>query len=173
MILQLCYYDDPILRQKCKPIGEITEEIRQLARDMIETMDAHNGAGLAAPQVGQSVRLFVLRDYSDDGEWTQLEPKVFINPKLSKPGSHLLIESEGCLSIPGIRAPVERPDSIHIEALDLDGNSFTEEVHGYNARIRMHENDHLNGVLFIDRLDIHHKREIEPDLRILRETRRN
>lgn len=170
MLLKIRYYGDPILRKRCQEITEITDEIRKLAKDMIETMDKTNGAGLAAPQVGKSIRMFVLRDYivHEDGRWTQAEPKVFINPKLSCPGEHFLIEKEGCLSIPGLRGEVARPDRITVEAMDLDGNTFIEEIEGYNARIRMHENDHINGVLYIDRVDVHTRRKMEPDLRAIK-----
>jgi peptide deformylase len=167
MLLKVRYYGDPILRKRCEPIDEITEEIRQLARDMIETMDRSNGCGLAAPQVGHSIRLFVIRDYivHDDGHWTMTGPKVFINPKLSSPGSHILTDVEGCLSLPGLRLDIDRPDRITIEAQDLDGNKIREEVDGYNARIRMHENDHINGVLFVDRVDQKTRHQIDPLLR--------
>ena len=167
MLLKIHYYGAPVLRKRCEPVQEVTEEIRQLAKDMIETMDKGNGCGLAAPQVGHSLRLFVLRDYiiHEDGKWTLSEPKVYINPKLSHPGEYLLSDVEGCLSLPGLRLDVDRPDRITVEALDLDGNLFTEEAEGYNARIRMHENDHINGVLFIDRIDEKTRHKIDPQLR--------
>lgn len=167
MILKVRHYGDPILRNRCKPVTEITDEIRQLARDMIETMDLSNGCGLAAPQVGHSIRLFVLRDYiiHEDGHWTLAEPRVYINPKLSSPGCHILTDVEGCLSLPGLRLNIDRPDRITIEAQDLDGKLIKEEIEGYNARIRMHENDHINGVLFIDRVDEKTRHQIDPLLR--------
>lgn len=171
MLLPLYYYDHPILRKKCHPIAEITPEIRQLALDMIETMDKWDGAGLAAPQVGHSVRLFVLREYlfTEDGRWTLSPPKVYINPKLTSPEGDVVLENEGCLSLPGLRIEIPRPNQITIEATDLDGNVFVEHLHGYNARLRMHENDHINGVLFIDRLGVRERKKIEP---ILREMKR-
>ncbi len=172
MLLKLCYYGNPILRKHCEPIVEITDEIRALARDMIETMDANNGAGLAAPQIGRPIRMFVLRSYliSESGEWAQAEPQVYINPQLSSPGKHLLTEAEGCLSLPGLRVKVARPDTITVTATDLEGNLFTEELQDYNARLRMHENDHLNGVLHIDRIDIHTRKKIDPLLREMKKT---
>lgn len=146
------------------PVEAITPEIKKLAYDMIETMDKSNGCGLAAPQVGHSIRMFVLRDYifTEDGRWTQAEAKVFINPKLSSPGQQEIIDTEGCLSLPGLRLEIARPDKITIEAMGLDGNIFVEEIEGYNARIRMHENDHINGVLFCDRLDVNARKKIDP-----------
>lgn len=164
MLLKLRYYGDPLLRNKCLPVGEITEEIRQLVTDMLETMDQNNGIGLAAPQVGKNLRLFVLRNYEvdDKGDPVLSAPQVFINPRLFDHSRSRIEEEEGCLSIPGIRGRVSRPIRIQIEATNLKGNVFTEELEGYNARVRMHENDHLNGVLFIDRIDAKARKEIEP-----------
>ena len=167
MLLKMRYYGDPVLRKQCEPIKEITEEIRKLAKDMIETMDKNDGIGLAAPQVGHSVRLFVLRNYifTEEGHWTLSDPKVFINPKLKDPSVHLISDTEGCLSLPGLRLPVNRPDKITVEAIDLEVNIFVEELEGYNARVRMHENDHINGVLFIDRVDTYLRKKIDPILK--------
>ena len=172
MLLDIHFYGDPILRKHCAPIKEITEEVRTLAKNMIYTMDKSNGCGLAAPQVGHSIRLFVCRSYilGEKGTWSLAPPQVYINPKLSSPGQRILVDNEGCLSIPKLRLEIERPDSIVIEALDLEGSPIREELEGYNARIRMHENDHINGVLFIDRLDVKARKKIEP---FLRELKRN
>jgi peptide deformylase len=167
MLLDIYYYDDPVLRKHCTPIKEITEEIRTLAQNMIETMDKSNGCGLAAPQIGHAIRLFVCRSYihGDNGTWTLSPPKIYINPKLSSPGKRMLLDTEGCLSFPKLRLEIERPDSIIVEALDIHGKPFQEELEGYNARIRMHENDHINGVLFIDRVDAQTRKKIDPLLR--------
>jgi peptide deformylase len=167
--LPLRFYGDPILRTRCLPIESITDEIKQLVQDMIETMDADKGCGLAAPQVGHSLRVFVLRDYVEtpQGDVVLSEPRVYINPKLSNPSLKKVLDTEGCLSIPGIRAELERPIKIRIEAIDLEGRSFVEEVEGYNARIRMHENDHINGVLYIDRLNLRRRKKVEPLLQEL------
>ncbi len=167
MLLKIQQYGNPILRKRCDLIGEITDEIRKLAMDMIETMDKVNGCGLAAPQVGYALRMFVLRDYvmHEEGHWTLSDPKVYINPKLSNPGSRILTDVEGCLSLPGLRLDIDRPDRITVEAIGIDDKTFTEEVEGYNARIRMHENDHINGVLFIDRVDEKMRHKIDPLLR--------
>lgn len=163
----LCYYGDPILRKICRPITIITNEIRQLTQSMIAIMDKHDGVGLAAPQVGHDIRLFVLRNYIDleNGKWKLSEPRVYINPKLSFPRKNQVEEEEGCLSIPKLLYKVARADFVVIEALDLNGDLFIEKIGGYNARVRMHENDHLNGVLFIDHLDAKTLREIKPLLR--------
>jgi peptide deformylase len=170
MLLKIRLYGDPILRTHCRPVVQITDEIRRLARDMIETMDKNEGIGLAAPQVGHPIRLFVLRNYipTEDGHWTLSDPKVYINPILSSPGESTLSDTEGCLSLPGLRLEVIRPDRITIEATDLDGNTFIEEVEGYNARVRMHENDHINGVLFIDRVDVNTRKRVDPLLKAIK-----
>lgn len=162
--LHLRYYGDPILRKLCKPITVITDEIRQLTQSMIAIMDKYDGIGLAAPQVGYDIRLFVLHNYIalENDKWKLSEPRVYINPKLSFPKKQKVTEEEGCLSIPQIFYDITRPNFVVVEALDLDGNSFTEEIDGYNARVRMHENDHLNGVLFIDYLDAKTRKKMKP-----------
>ncbi|MEF9519806.1 peptide deformylase [Chlamydia crocodili] len=156
MIRELEYYGSHTLRRKADIIPEITAEIRQLVQDMYETMVAHKGVGLAAPQVGESVSLFVMcvAGETEDGDLIFCDfPKVYINPVLSDPSEDLVIGREGCLSIPGLRADVYRPQSITVTALNLDGQEFTEKLEGFPARIIMHENDHLLGVLYIDKME--------------------
>lgn len=167
MILPLIYYGNPILRKRAEPVEEITDEIRQLAQDMIETMNHYNGVGIAAPQVGRSLRLFIACSYieTSDGQWKLSAPTVYINPVLSMHSEETIEDVEGCLSIPKIRENVVRPLKVTIEATDPNGKLFKEELEGYNARIRMHENDHINGVLFIDRIAPDAKQRIEPLLR--------
>lgn len=162
--LPLTYYGNPILRKKCPPLIEITDEVRQLVADMIETMDLVNCIGLAAPQVGSSHRLFVLRNYiiSEDGSWKVSSPIVYINPEIRIIGDRVWVDEEGCGSIPGIRVDVERPYQIEVSAIDLLGNKFQETLEGLNARVRLHENDHINGVLMIDRIDKKKKKQLEP-----------
>jgi len=160
-------YDDPILREKSKLIEEITEEIKELARYMVEFADNNNGIGLAAVQLGVPIRMFILRNYIilPDEKWTVSAPMVFINPKIIWKSKETNSDTEGCLSIPGLpKGPVERPSLVKIEALDLEGNKFIDEREGMNARVFLHENDHLNGVLFIDRLPPKERKEIEPEL---------
>lgn len=167
MLLKLRYYGDPVLRQHCRPIEKITDEIRTLVQDMIETMDAHQGIGLSACQVGIDLRLFVLRSYveTENAQWTVSAPLVFINPKILSKSSKTIVDSEGCLSIPKVRVNVERPLKVTVEATDLNGDLFVEESEGYNARTRLHENDHLNGVLNIDRTSATERKKIEPLLK--------
>ncbi len=171
MILKLCYYNNPILRKKTEQILEITPEIKQLAEDMIETMDASNGVGLAAPQIGKSISMFVMREdkYDDKGDLVLGDAKVFINPKLSKPSKTTNVLTEGCLSLPGLHLEIERPDTVYVEALDIEGKPFKGEVKDYFARVVMHENDHLNGVLFFDRVSKKEKNEILPILKKIKE----
>jgi peptide deformylase len=168
MKLELAYYGDPILRKKGKPVEKITDEIRQLVTDMIETMIAFKGMGLAAPQIHQSLALFItsvpLKEEANDE--TKPGPiKIYINPKLSSPSEEYFSFDEGCLSIPKLYAPVFRPERITVEAMDLSGQMFTEELSDLDARVVMHENDHINGVLYIDRLAPEEKKRLEPKLR--------
>lgn len=167
MKLDLRYYGDPILRKKAEPIAEITPEIKQLANDMIETMLAMNGIGLAAPQVGHLLRMFVSIVVGEDenGEILYGEPSIYINPHILNPSEATVERSEGCMSIPQLYLPIIRPLSIRIEATDIEGNPFSRECYGYLARCMMHENDHLNGVLHIDRIKGKKRNEIEPILR--------
>jgi peptide deformylase len=169
--LDLHYYGDPVLREKAEPVEEITEEIRRLCRDMIETMLAYNGIGLAATQVGHMLRIFVSNvDYEDEvGEVRLCDPIVYINPVLFNPGDDIVERNEGCLSIPRLYAAVARPLSITFEALDIDGNEFTNECYGYLARNIMHENDHLNGVLFVDRIKGKRRTLLESELHLIKQ----
>ena len=170
MKLPICIYGNPILRKKGELIKEITDEVRQLAQDMIETMDEGNGIGLAAQQVGRSIRLFVLRRYIDgpDGKWTVSEPIVYINPKILAVSQETWVTDEGCLSIPKLHLPVERPIKIKVESTRLDGTRVVEEIEGMNARVILHENDHINGVLYIDRVEDRFLRDVEGTLRALK-----
>jgi peptide deformylase len=170
MILSIVYYDNHELRTRSEKVKEITPEIKQLVYDMIETMDANNGVGLAAVQVGKYLRIIVirpvLRNEEDDAVLGEVE--VYINPKLTHPSEKTEIMPEGCLSIPGLHLEVERPFSIHVEALDIHGKAISKSFSGFHARQIMHENDHLNGVLFIDRLTAKKRKEIEPGLKAIK-----
>lgn len=163
----LAYYGHPVLRKKGAPISEITEEIRQLVADMFETMEAHNGCGLAAPQIFESLNLFItcIPRYQADGSMIKGEGRVFINPKIAHYSKEEWACSEACLSIPGLQGQVSRPLKVTIQATDLDGKNFIEEFTEYDAHVIMHENDHINGVLYIDRLPPKKKKEIENKLR--------
>lgn len=154
MILKLAYYGNPILRKKCRAVDSINDEIRNLIEDMVETMIEHNGIGLAAPQVNRDLRIFITAvpvELSND-EWEKGELLVFINPKIVSVSKESAIRQEGCLSIPKVYGDVSRPTRITIQAQDINGNSFEREYTGLQARCCLHENDHLNGVLYLDRM---------------------
>ena len=157
-------YDAAVLRRKADIIKSITPDIQALAVDLIDTMKALHALGIAAPQIGSSLRMFISCVEGEDNEGGPIlgEPVVFINPKLSAPSAREEIKNEGCLSLPNIRGDVARPYSILVEALDLHGHTFKKLLHGYPARVIMHENDHLNGVLFIDRVSKKTRRLLEP-----------
>jgi peptide deformylase len=149
-ILDVLQFPDPRLRRRSEPIEKITDELRQLAADMLETMYDEPGIGLAAPQVGVSVRLVVL-----DTEWTAEDadrsPLVLVNPELVAPEGRV-VWTEGCLSVPDLSADVERAERVVLRATDLEGKEIVEEASGLRAVCFQHELDHLDGVLFIDRL---------------------
>lgn len=171
MKLPLAYYGNPILRKKGEPVTQITPEIRELVSNMEETMFAHDGIGLAAPQVHRSLALFITSvpiQLEHDEKWHPGETRIFINPKILGYSDEEWLRGEGCLSIPGIYATVSRPLHIKVEAMDLDGKVFVEEFSGLEARAIMHENDHINGTLFIDRVRGNERQEIEPLLRDLK-----
>src|SRR5260370_39537621 len=163
MRLSILQYGDPILRAKGKHIEKIDNRIRELAQNMIETMHAANGVGLAAPQVGESLQLTVL-DVSQvedrpstmklNGENTDPQsamPLVLINPEINL-GSEIEMGTEGCLSFPEITGEIERAKSVTLRAQNLDGEAIEIEATGFLARAIQHEVDHLNGILFIDRM---------------------
>ncbi len=143
-ILKLQKYGSPILREKALPVNKINEEIKELIQNMIETMYAEGGVGLAAPQVGVSKRIIVI-DSEEKGVI------VLINPVIIKREGELK-EEEGCLSIPGIYSTVRRSSLITVEAMDINGKKFQITQEGFLAIVLQHEIDHLDGYLFIDRL---------------------
>ncbi|HCI72499.1 MAG: peptide deformylase [Bacteroidetes bacterium] len=164
-ILPIVTYNDPVLRKKTESISELTEEISELINNMIETMYNSDGVGLAAPQIGTSLKLFVV-----DGDPVLEEDEekygvmVFINPEIvEKKGKNIPMD-EGCLSIPDIREKVFRPETIVIRYKDEYFEEREQEFSGWMARIIQHEFDHLNGVLFIDYLSSFRKRMVKADL---------
>lgn len=166
MKLPLAYYGESVLRKKCSKVEHIDDEIRQFVADMKESMFAYHGMGLAAPQVFRSIAIFITCEPKElDGKWVYGEPKVYINPRLFNPSVETCFMEDGCISVPKFYPIIERPCSISIEATDLEGNQFTENLTGLGARIVMHENDHLNGVLSFDRLPAQEKKKIAPLLR--------
>lgn len=144
MLLRITKIGEEILRQKAQPVEEINDEIRQLANDMLETMIDADGVGLAAPQIGRSIRMFVIM--ADDDV-----KRVFINPQIIKTSNEVGPYDEGCLSIPQVYETIVRPLQVTVQAYDENGKRFTLDADGLLARCIQHENDHLDGVLYIDR----------------------
>lgn len=157
---------DSVLAQKAKPVVKIDGELMELGEKMIQSMYKHNGIGLAAPQVGVSLRMFALHVYPPEDEEgnplpanspgeIELLPKmplVFVNPEIISRGSETDTREEGCLSVPGLWAPVTRPSTIVFKAQILGGNEITLECGGLLARAIQHEYDHLDGIVFVQRL---------------------
>ena len=163
MILPILQYGDPILRIKGKPIEDIDAGVRELAANMLETMHAANGVGLAAQQIGEPLQLTVLdisavedRPSTLKLEGSEVDPKssmplVLINPKIELHGE-IEMGVEGCLSFPEITGEIERAESVIVRAQNLEGEVVQFEAGGFLARAIQHEHDHLNGILFIDRM---------------------
>ncbi len=143
-VLRVRLYGDPILRRKAAPIQTVTPDLKPVVEDMVETMFQQVGIGLAAPQVGLPLRLIVM----DDGK---RGARALVNPVIVEQRGSALAE-EGCLSLPGIFGEVERSEWVRVEALDVEGAPVSLEARGLHARVIQHEVDHLDGVLFIDRL---------------------
>jgi peptide deformylase len=155
MKLPLAYFGDAVLRRKASPVLQINQEIKELVENMRDTLVASgNGIGLSAPQVHRSLRLFITHVPVEDenGESNPGVFRVFINPKIISISEDVWIRDEGCLSIPGLYGQVIRPCTVVVEAQDLEGKLFTEAFTGLEGRCILHENDHINGVLFIDRI---------------------
>ncbi|MDP0490379.1 MAG: peptide deformylase [Verrucomicrobiota bacterium JB023] len=178
MILEIRQYGDPVLRKKCRKVEEIDDEVRELAENMVETMVDAQGVGLAAPQIGEDLRLAVVDVSHDpecisflrvDGQETPLDevmPLIFVNPDIEF-GPDKESDLEGCLSIEGVRAEVKRPAEIKVQMTLIDGREITLESDGLLARAIQHEVDHLNGVLFIDRLNAASKLSLKRRLKRL------
>lgn len=157
--LTILEFPDPRLRRVARPVDAVTERERQLGADMLETMYAARGIGLAATQVNEAIRMLVL-DLSE----TQDEPRVFINPEiLDRVGSQTC--EEGCLSVPGVYAEVDRAERIRVRALGLDGEPFELDADGLLAVCIQHEIDHLDGKVFVDYLSPLKRRMVEKRLK--------
>ncbi len=159
--MQIVQYGHPVLRWKSKPIQSITDELRSVVRAMFELMYSAKGVGLAANQIGLPYRFFVV-NVTADPEHAD-EEFVFLNPRIRRRKGSTSGE-EGCLSLPGLYANVERAEQIVIEAYDLEGESFEMDLDELPARVVQHETDHLDGVLFVDRLNPDERLKVEPKL---------
>jgi len=143
---------DEILRKVCKPVKEVTPKIIETLEDMVETMHAEFGVGLAAPQVGIMRRMFVAQPDPED------ESTIFymINPEIIEMSDNLVEGDEGCLSVPDYVGKVKRADYIKMKATDIDGEEYEYEFYDFDARVMQHEYDHLDGILYIDKAtDVH------------------
>ena len=165
--LHLRYYGDPILRQKAVPVTKIDPDLAAFVKGMFECMYRADGIGLAAPQVGLLHRVFVLDVLPEDAPRLK---RAFVNPVIVKREGSVVAE-EGCLSIPGIRHDVKRAERVIVEAMDETGAPFRMEAEGLVARAIQHETDHLDGVLFVDRLSAIQRKLLDGKLKRLAEER--
>lgn len=184
MPLRIVHYNDPVLRKKGARVTAFDRTLQQLAGDMVDTMHAAHGIGLAAQQIGQALQLCVvdLRETQSDFDWEldgarpPLElfmPMVIANPEVTAVPEPQFAAEEGCLSFPGINGDVRRPDEIAVKYQDENGTPHTLRCNGLFARCIQHEADHLNGVLFIDRMDEPTRERLAPQLKELKKKTRD
>jgi peptide deformylase len=162
--LPLRYWPDSVLSEPCIPVAEINEGIRHLAMDMLLTMMKSGGIGLAAPQVGQRLRIFVA-DVNYFKGHKQSRPYVFINPAIVPLGANEVDGPEGCLSFPNTSVTMKRAEQVIVRATDMDGNQFELDAVGLMARVVQHENDHLNGVTINPHLGRYARNELRKGLK--------
>ena len=157
MPLRIIRYPHPTLRHRSKPLRRVDKALRGMVAEMFDLMYEHEGVGLAANQVDLPIRLVVVNPAGtrEDGE-----ELVIINPEIQRPRGNESAQ-EGCLSLPGLFGQVKRPKTIRLSAFDLKGNAIEREIDGFLARVIQHENDHLNGVLFFDRMTEEAKRDVD------------
>jgi peptide deformylase len=160
MNLSIIPHPHPTLRVRSKPIKRVDAQLRNLVDQMLDLMYEENGVGLAANQVDLPIRLFVANPSGERGDGEEL---ILLNPELQMPKGNET-QQEGCLSLPDLYGQVKRPKSIRLSAYDLKGNSIERTVDGFLARVLQHENDHLDGVMFIDRMSDEGRRELIDDI---------
>jgi peptide deformylase len=160
MNLSIIPHPHPTLRVRSKPIKRVDAQLRNLVDQMLDLMYEENGVGLAANQVDLPIRLFVANPSGERGDGEEL---ILLNPELQMPKGNET-QQEGCLSLPDLYGQVKRPKSIRLSAYDLKGNSIERTVDGFLARVLQHENDHLDGVMFIDRMTDEGRRELIDDI---------
>jgi len=155
-VLRIYVAPHPVLKKVAEPVAQVSADTRRLADDMIETMYATDGIGLAAPQVGVSQRILVIdieqNQDAEDPKDKRGNPRVFINPEIVWTSEDMRVYNEGCLSVPGQYAEVTRPDKIRVKYIDYNGIKQEMEADGLLATCLQHEMDHLNGILFVDHL---------------------
>ena len=152
MLHDILIHPDPRLKKVCEPVARIDDELRALARDMLETMYHAPGIGLAAPQIGVDARIIVMDCAKREDDEAEPQPIVLVNPEITWSAEELDEHEEGCLSIPDVYAPVIRPEAVQVRWQDLQGETREARMTGIWARCAQHEIDHLNGKLFIDYL---------------------
>lgn len=189
-ILPIVTYDDEVLRKEAEPVTENSEELQQLIDDMFETMYNADGVGLAAPQVGRLIRVFVadadvLADKDEDeeeedvdgegekGKEEKVGPIAMINPEIVAESDEQVELEEGCLSIPGVNASVTRPESVKVRYLDRDFTEQELEISGWFSRVVQHERDHLDGILFLDHLSLFKRKLLGSRLKEIAEGRKD
>ena len=149
-VREIRIYGDPVLRQKAEPIGEIDDDLREVVRDMLDTLGDAAGVGLAGPQVGELRRVIVVHPPPPQEGEVREDPQVLLNPEVVERSGPGVAAEEGCLSLPGLYETVKRPDRVRVRASSLDGEELDLRAEGMFSRILQHEIDHLDGVLFID-----------------------
>ncbi|MDX1671977.1 MAG: peptide deformylase [Balneolaceae bacterium] len=165
-ILPIYTYNDDVLREEAEPVRENSDELQKLIDDMFETMYHADGVGLAAPQVGKTIRLFVCdTDVMADDDEPTYGPIAFLNPEIGSESDDSVELEEGCLSIPGVNGPVTRPESIEVEYLDRNLKKQKLQASGWTARVIQHEIDHLDGILFVDHLSSFKRKLLYPELK--------
>jgi len=164
MIYSIVAYGDPVLRKRAKEIEEGSVDVKTLSENMFETMQNASGVGLAAPQIGRSIRMFIIDTTPMEDEKYKDFKKVFINPEIIDESGEDWDFEEGCLSIPGIREEVNRLSKVKVRYYDEDWEEHIEEFDGIAARIIQHEFDHLEGILFTDYLTSFKKRLLKGKL---------
>ena len=164
MIYPVTVYGDPVLRKKTEPITKDFPNLKEFIANMFDTMYHSDGVGLAAPQVGHAIRIFVLDTINAEDEGVTGIKKAFINPVILEKSGDEWVMNEGCLSVPEIREDVVRPESVKIKYVDEDFNEYEEVYHGFTSRVIQHEYDHLEGVMFVDYLNPLKKRLLKGKL---------
>ena len=187
MILRITQYGEPILREVGKPVTQFDDKLEKLANDMFETMHDANGIGLAAQQIGRALQFFVVDLSPPEGESANFEysldnrrppldlimPIALANPKITIIDPTESSYEEGCLSFPDVRGNVDRPVGVRCEYQDLKGNPHVIEANGLLGRCILHENDHINGKLFIDEMDKRDLQRIQPRIKKIKRASRD
>lgn len=164
MIYPVTVYGDPVLRKKTEPIAKDFPDLKVFIQNMFDTMYQSDGVGLAAPQVGKAIRIFVLDTTVAEEDEVPGIKKAFINPEILEKSGDEWVMNEGCLSLPEIREDVMRPETVRIKYVDEDFNEYIEQYSGFTSRVIQHEYDHLEGVMFVDYLNPLKKRILKSKL---------